>query len=77
MKYEYSNNTCYPSGKLIFKAFDDCPFDRIKVVIIGQDPYHGRTSKWTCFFAKDNIQHPPSLINIFKEIETDINTHIL
>ena len=75
VKYEYSNNTCYPSGKLIFKAFDDCPFDRIKVVIIGQDPYHGAgQANGLCFSVKDNIQHPPSLINIFKEIETDIKT---
>ena len=74
VKYQYSNNTCYPPGKLIFKAFDDCPFDKIKVVIIGQDPYHGiGQANGLCFSVNDNIQHPPSLINIFKEIETDLN----
>ena len=74
VKYQYSNNTCYPPGKLIFKAFDDCPFDKIKVVVIGQDPYHGiGQANGLCFSVNDNIQHPPSLINIFKEIETDLN----
>ena len=74
VKYQYSNNTCYPPGKLIFKAFDDCPFDKIKVVVIGQDPYHGTgQANGLCFSVNDNIQHPPSLINIFKEIETDLN----
>ena len=74
VKHEYSNNICYPPGKLIFKAFDDCPFDKIKVVIIGQDPYHGiGQANGLCFSVKDNIQHPPSLVNIFKEIKTDLN----
>ena len=73
VKREYSNNICYPPGKLIFKAFDDCPFDKIKVVVIGQDPYHGiGQANGLCFSVKDNIQHPPSLVNIFKEIETDL-----
>ena len=74
VKHEYSNNICYPPGKLIFKAFDDCPFDKIKVVIIGQDPYHGLgQANGLCFSVKNDIQHPPSLVNIFKEIETDLN----
>lgn len=74
VKYEYSNNICYPYGKFIFKAFDDCPFDKIKVVIIGQDPYHGiGQANGLCFSVKDKIQHPPSLVNIFKEIEKDLN----
>ncbi len=74
VKYEYSNNICYPHGKFIFKAFDDCPFDKIKVVIIGQDPYHGiGQANGLCFSVKDKIQHPPSLVNIFKEIEKDLN----
>ena len=74
VKYEYSNNICYPHGKFIFKAFDDCPFDKIKVVIIGQDPYHGiGQANGLCFSVNDKIQHPPSLVNIFKEIEKDLN----
>ena len=73
VKYEYSNNICYPPGKLIFKAFDDCPFDKIKVVIIGQDPYHGvGQANGLCFSVNKGINHPPSLINIFKEIKTDL-----
>ena len=61
VKREYSNNICYPPGKLIFKAFDDCPFDKIKVVVIGQDPYHGiGQANGLCFSVKDNIQHPPT-----------------
>ena len=74
VKYEYLNNICYPHGKFIFKAFDDCPFDKIKVVIIGQDPYHGiGQANGLCFSVNDKIQHPPSLVNIFKEIEKDLN----
>jgi len=73
IKVEYDQNTCYPKGKEIFAAFDHCSFDDIKVVIIGQDPYHGvDQANGLCFSVHDGITHPPSLINIFKEIEKDI-----
>ncbi|WP_400073356.1 uracil-DNA glycosylase [Zobellia russellii] len=73
VKAEYTQNTCYPKGKDIFAAFDHSPFDRTKVIIIGQDPYHGpNQANGLCFSVKDGIPHPPSLINIFKEIETDL-----
>ncbi|MBG48329.1 MAG: uracil-DNA glycosylase [Pseudozobellia sp.] len=72
VKTEYALYTCYPKGKDVFAAFDHCPFDETKVVIIGQDPYHGPgQANGLCFSVKDGIAHPPSLINIFKEIETD------
>ena len=73
VKNEYQNHTCYPKGKDIFAAFDHCKFDELKVVIIGQDPYHGvDQANGLCFSVKDHIAMPPSLINIFKEIEQDI-----
>ncbi|NJB69988.1 uracil-DNA glycosylase [Saonia flava] len=70
---EYKQTVCYPEGKNIFAAFDHCSFDQTKVVIIGQDPYHGpNQANGLCFSVQDTVSHPPSLINIFKEIETDI-----
>ena len=73
VKNEYQNHTCYPKGKDIFAAFDHCKFDELKVVIIGQDPYHGiDQANGLCFSVKDHIAIPPSLINIFKEIEQDL-----
>ena len=73
VKEEYSKNTCYPKGSQIFSAFDYCAFDDLKVVIIGQDPYHGvNQANGLCFSVNDGISHPPSLINIFKEIEADL-----
>jgi uracil-DNA glycosylase len=73
VKEEYAMHTCYPKGADIFAAFDHCPFDQTKVVIIGQDPYHGPgQANGLCFSVKDGITHPPSLINIFKEITTDL-----
>lgn len=73
VRKEYTNHTCYPKGKDIFSAFDFCSFDDVKVVIIGQDPYHGvGQANGLCFSVHDGIAHPPSLINIFKEIETDL-----
>jgi uracil-DNA glycosylase len=73
VKSEYTQHTCYPSGKDIFAAFDACSFNDLKVVIIGQDPYHGvGQANGLCFSVHDGITHPPSLINIFKEIQTDI-----
>lgn len=74
VKTEYRQYTCYPKGKDIFAAFDNCPFNKLKVVIIGQDPYHGPgQANGLCFSVHDGVPHPPSLINIFKELETDIN----
>lgn len=73
VKNEYGSKRCYPKGSDIFAAFDHCPFDDVKVVIIGQDPYHGPgQANGLCFSVHDGISHPPSLINIFKEIESDI-----
>lgn len=72
---EYEENTCYPKRAEIFSAFEYCSFSDVKVVIIGQDPYHGpNQANGLCFSVKDGIKHPPSLVNIFKEIETDIGT---
>jgi uracil-DNA glycosylase len=73
VKDEYANHRCFPKGNQIFSAFDFCPFDDVKVVIIGQDPYHGLgQANGLCFSVNDGIAFPPSLINIFKEIEQDI-----
>ncbi len=72
---EYTNYECYPQAIHIFSAFDWCPFKDLKVVIIGQDPYHGdRQANGLCFSVNDGIAHPPSLINIFKEIEADLSS---
>jgi len=69
---EYKNYTCYPPGKEIFNAFNLCPIDKVKVVILGQDPYHGPgQAEGLCFSVKTGIALPPSLINIFKEIKDD------
>ncbi len=73
IKTEYRQNLCFPPGTQIFNAFNHCHFDDVKVVIIGQDPYHGpRQANGLCFSVADGVAHPPSLINIFKEIETDL-----
>lgn len=73
VKNDYKNFTCYPKGTDIFAAFDYCSFNDLKVVIIGQDPYHGpNQANGLCFSVKDGITHPPSLTNIFKEITTDL-----
>ena len=70
---EYARATVYPPGRLIFNAFDLCPFDKVKVVIIGQDPYHEPgQAHGLCFSVQDGIQFPPSLRNIFKEISDDL-----
>lgn len=75
VKQQYTENTCYPKGKEIFAAFDHCPLNEVKVVIIGQDPYHGvGQANGLCFSVHDGIGHPPSLVNIFKEIEQDLGT---
>ncbi|MFK8060090.1 MAG: uracil-DNA glycosylase [Polaribacter sp.] len=73
VKEEYTNYTCYPKAKDIFAAFDCCSLDNLKVVIIGQDPYYGENqANGLCFSVKDDVKHPPSLVNIFKEISTDL-----
>ena len=73
IKKEYSGKTIYPEGKNIFRAFELCPFEEVKVVIIGQDPYHGpKQANGLCFSVNDEIPLPPSLQNIYKEIETDL-----
>lgn len=72
VKTEYQEHICYPKGKDIFAAFNMCPIDQIKVVIIGQDPYHGiGQANGLCFSVHEGIAHPPSLRNIFKELEKD------
>jgi len=74
VRREYQNTTCYPPGKQIFAAFEHTPFEQVKVVIIGQDPYHGPgQANGLCFSVNDGIPHPPSLQNIFREIQTDVN----
>jgi uracil-DNA glycosylase len=74
VKQEYTATTCFPPGKQIFAAFDYCPFDKVEVVIIGQDPYHGRgQANGLCFSVNDGVPVPPSLQNIFREIQTDLN----
>ncbi|CAH8282122.1 uracil-DNA glycosylase [Mariniflexile fucanivorans] len=73
VKTEYKNHVCFPPENQIFNAFNHCHFEDVKVVIIGQDPYHDvGQANGLCFSVKDDIKHPPSLINIFKEIETDL-----
>ncbi|MEL7588871.1 MAG: uracil-DNA glycosylase [Prolixibacteraceae bacterium] len=70
---EYRSQTIYPPARLIFNAFDQCPFDRLKVVILGQDPYHGPgQAHGLCFSVNAGIEFPPSLRNIFKEQKLDV-----
>ena len=77
VKQEYARYTVYPPGKLIFNAFNQCPFDKVKVVLIGQDPYHEPgQAHGLCFSVNDGVPFPPSLGNIFKEIQDDIGTPI-
>ena len=77
VRQEYTQTTCYPPGKLIFNAFNLCAFDKVKVVIIGQDPYHEPgQAHGLSFSVQDGIQFPPSLQNIFKEIHDDLGTPI-
>lgn len=77
VKNEYATKTIYPPARLIFNAFDLCPPENVKVVILGQDPYHGvGQAHGLCFSVPDGIKPPPSLVNIFKEIQQDIGTSI-
>lgn len=77
VKSEYQSKTVFPSQKDIFKAFDLCPFDKVKVVMLGQDPYHGpNQAHGLCFSVNEEIKKPPSLVNIYKEIQSDIGGEI-
>lgn len=77
VKDEYSSTTVFPAGKNIFRAFDKCPFESLKVVIIGQDPYHGvGQANGLCFSVNDGVPFPPSLQNIFKEIKSDLGVDV-
>ena len=77
VKSEYAAGEIYPAGRNIFRAFDKCPFDKLKVVIIGQDPYHGPgQANGLCFSVGEGVPHPPSLQNIFKEVYSDVGTPI-
>lgn len=77
VKNEYCTATVYPPGKEMFQAFDACPFDQVKVVILGQDPYHEpRQAHGLCFSVNDGVPFPPSLINIYKEIQNDLGIAI-
>lgn len=70
---EYSTATVYPPGPQIFHAFDACPFDQVRVVILGQDPYHGRNqAHGLAFSVNEGVRTPPSLQNIFKELQDDL-----
>ena len=77
VKSEYTSQQCFPPADSIFSAFNACSFDDVKVVIIGQDPYHDDgQANGLCFSVADGMKHPPSLVNIFKEIHTDIGKEI-
>lgn len=74
VRKEYAAGPCYPPGNQIFNAFNLCPFNKVKVVILGQDPYHEKgQAEGLCFSVADGVQWPPSLQNIFKEIEGDLH----
>jgi uracil-DNA glycosylase len=74
VKEEYNRHLVYPPGKLIFNAFEHCPFNQVKVVILGQDPYHGPgQAHGLCFSVPENVAFPPSLQNIFQEINSDLS----
>lgn len=77
VRLEYQAQKIFPPAKLIFNAFDQCPFDQVKVVILGQDPYHGPgQAHGLCFSVNDGVEFPPSLRNIFKEIHDDTGASI-
>lgn len=77
VKQEYASGEVFPAGRNIFRAFDKCPFEKLKVVIIGQDPYHGDgQANGLCFSVNEGVPFPPSLKNIFKEVSDDIGTPV-
>ena len=77
VRHEYQTKQCFPPARLIFNAFDSCPFDRVRVVIIGQDPYHDvGQAHGLCFSVNDGVAIPPSLENIYKELNRDLGKPI-
>ena len=77
VRSQYQTRRCFPPAGLIFNAFDSCPFDRVRVVIIGQDPYHeDGQAMGLSFSVPEGVQIPPSLVNIYKEINRDLGTPI-
>ncbi len=77
VREEYKTKTVYPPAKLIFNAFDSCPFNEVKVVIVGQDPYHEPgQAHGLCFSVNDGVKIPPSLVNIYKEIHDDLGQQV-
>lgn len=77
VKEEYRTKRVYPPASQLFNAFDECPFDNVKVVIVGQDPYHETgQANGLCFSVNDGVPFPPSLNNIFLEIKQDLGTEI-
>jgi len=77
VRNEYATKQCFPPARLIFNAFDSCPFDKVRVVIIGQDPYHDvGQAHGLCFSVNDGVAMPPSLLNIYKELNRDLGIPI-
>lgn len=77
VRHRYATTTVYPPARNIFAAFDTCPYASVRVVILGQDPYHGAgQANGLCFSVADGVPFPPSLVNIFKEVEADIGTPV-
>lgn len=77
VRQQYAQKQVFPPAKLIFNAFDSCPFDKVKVVILGQDPYHEQgQANGLCFSVNEGVEIPPSLVNIYKEINSDLGKPI-
>ena len=77
VRHAYQTTQCFPPAGQIFRAFDLCPFDKVRVVIIGQDPYHDvNQAHGLCFSVQDGVPAPPSLVNIYKELNRDLGNPI-
>ena len=77
VRHAYATRQCFPPAGLIFRAFDLCPFDKVRIVIIGQDPYHDvNQAHGLCFSVQDGVPAPPSLVNIYKELNRDLGKPI-
>jgi uracil-DNA glycosylase len=77
VRHAYRTKECFPPARQIFRAFDLCPFDKVRVVIIGQDPYHDvNQAHGLCFSVQDGVAVPPSLVNIYKELNRDLGKPI-